>query len=144
MRHSRFDEGGMARTHMAQAGLAQYLDALASRRAQCAVIENDLARRTDPQVGKPIPTASLGDRVLHWCDLGDRTDADCIDIFRRGASGYPLNAFVTIKSSVDLGLTDGQAAAGDVPRQIAESLLAVIVAAFDAESFLVWTADNLN
>lgn len=60
----------------------------------------------------------------------------------RGASGYPLNAFVITKSSSDLGLVDGGDAPERLSQEVAASLLAIVVAAFDAESFLIWTTDD--
>jgi hypothetical protein len=132
-------EGGVAKSQVAQVGLAQYLDELANGLASCVVVEDDLRRRTDPTVAPhSISTAFIGDRIVHWCELERGTGTDCVDVINKGASGYPLNAFVCKKSAADLGLVDGREAVKDFAGQVAESLLAVVVAAFDAETFLVW------
>ncbi len=55
-----------------------------------------------------------------------------------GAFGYPLNAFITIKSAAELELVDRQQVPNNFLGEVAKSLMAVIVAAFDAETFMVW------
>ncbi len=138
---TNFAEGGMARTGGSMEALAQYLDGLVSRHAKCVIVENDLWRRTDPLVdaGTKSPYAFVDDRVIHWCDLKNQNGTQCVDVINRGASGYPLNAFVSGKSSSALGLMDRQQVPQNLANEVAESLLAVIVAAFDAETFMVWT-----
>lgn len=139
LRQTNLAEGGVSKGQVAQAGLAQYLDGLSSDLASCVIVEDDLRRRTDPTVAPhAMSTAFIGDRIVHWCDLERGTGADCADVVDRGASGYPLNAFVCGKSAADLDLVNGREVVKGFANQIAESLLAVVVAAFDAETFLVW------
>jgi hypothetical protein len=56
----------------------------------------------------------------------------------RSSHGYPLNAFVTSRSTDELGLVDDADVGHDIGDLVAGSLMAVIVAAFDADSFLIW------
>lgn len=60
----------------------------------------------------------------------------------RVGSGYPRNAFVTALSAADLGLADRQQVPADFPERVVGSLLAVIVSAYDDETYLAW--DQLN
>jgi hypothetical protein len=61
---------------------------------------------------------------------------------KRGASGYPLNAFVSTMSAGDLGLVDGEDAPEGFANKVARSLLAVVVSVFDDETFLIWDTVN--
>lgn len=58
----------------------------------------------------------------------------------RVSNGYPLNAFVVSRSSAELGLAADAALGEAFTEEVVQSLLAVVIAAFDAESFLVWEA----
>lgn len=141
---ANFAEGGVAETDKSREALARYLDCLSSGRASCLILEDDLRRRTDPLVGsRPGSSISfIGDRLVHWCDRGQAPDSDCVDVITRGASGYPLNAFLSTMSADDLRLVDGQDAPAGFANQVAGSLLAVVVSVFDDETFLVWDAVN--
>jgi hypothetical protein len=106
---------------------------------RCVVIEDDVQRREDPRVRSPA--AFLGDRVVHWCDVYPGGGQSAAGAIEQGAFGYPLNAFVVSRSSKELGLIDGEEAPRDLPPQVKSSLMAVIVSAFDATSFTIWTLD---
>lgn len=140
LRRANFAEGGVARADESRVALARYLDDLPGGRTSCLIVEDDLRRRADPLVeSRPGSYISfIGDRIVHWCNRGQEIDPECTDVMKRGASGYPLNAFVSTMSAVDFGLVDGQDAPKGFAIEVAESLLAVIVSAFDAESFMVW------
>lgn len=60
----------------------------------------------------------------------------------RGASGYPMNAFVTSASAEDLGLVDGADLDSGVAGGVVGSLLAVIVAGYDAETYTFGNRHN--
>lgn len=83
-----------------------------------------------------------GDRVVHWCDLDLGTGVVATEIISRGAFGYPLNAFVSTESAANLGLVASQSIPENSMDTPSGSLLAVIVAAFDAESYLIWSVDQ--
>ncbi|MGN6276885.1 MAG: hypothetical protein ACTHNP_13285 [Solirubrobacterales bacterium] len=130
--------GGVVSQKAAREGLVDFLVQLRDEGAKCVLIEDDLAGRMDPVVRRSAePLAFLDDRVIHWCDLTDNVD-EAARTTAEGASGYPLNGFVTTRSSLELGLADRQQVPAELPTQVAESLVAVICSAFDAESFVVW------
>jgi hypothetical protein len=149
---SAFVPEGMAReqikfphfpdVHGSEAALATYLDGLASKGASCLVIEDELALRADPGLDKwSVPSAFIGDRVVHWLDLEPGCGATAFDAINESSGGYPLNSFVVTKSAADLRLLNGRPAADDLAGQVASSLMAIVVSAFDATSFAMWTAD---
>jgi hypothetical protein len=138
---TKFHEGGVVKGSVADAALAPLLDDLTQSGAACVVVEDDVARRSDPFVARiSIPSAFFGDRVVHWCDLEPGSGAAAAKVIRSSAFGYPLNAFVATKSCADLGLINGRSLGGTLVSAVVGSLLAVIVSAFDNESFLVWDA----
>ena len=97
---------------------------------------------SDPVVARDTdPMAFAGKRVLHWCDLRDGGQAGARTIIK-GAHGHPLNAFVTNRSPAELGLLDRRPVPEELARLVAESLLAVVVAVYDGESFLIWIQPN--
>ncbi|HEX3174294.1 MAG TPA: hypothetical protein VHQ43_08760 [Solirubrobacterales bacterium] len=138
-RLTKFEEGNMARTKEADEWLAQTLDELTVIGASCLVVEDDLSRPTDPAlIRSEIPSAFIGDRVVSWSDLSPGNGEASVKAVMAVGSGYPRNAFVVSQSAANLGLDDRQQVPEDFPSKVAESLLAVIVAIFDAESYLIW------
>lgn len=123
----------------ADAWLAQTLEELARRGAACVIAEHDLARPTDPfLVRSEDRWAFVDDRVLAWSDLEPGSGAAAVEEVRGVGSGYPRNMFVSSRSERGLGLADRQQVPDEFPRQVACSLLAVIVSIFDDEPYLVW------
>lgn len=103
------------------------------------VVEDDLARRGDRLDG----VAFVGDRVLRWADL--TTDvARATRLLRLGASGYPLNAFVSRLSAGSLFLRPGQTVGEDEVRALAQSVAVVINSVYDAESFVLLATPDLT
>lgn len=124
---------------VADAGLARYLDDLTSQGASCVVVEDDVVERKDPALDRwTIPSAFVGDRIVHWFDLEPGSGTATVEAIGESAFGYPLNAFVITRSAADLGLVNGQPVAESFASQVAGSLLAVAVSAFDATSFAIW------
>jgi hypothetical protein len=123
----------------ARAALATVLAALAERGAAGVVVEDELRSKGDPKpsVDGLLPTAFVGEKVIHWASLSDGTEAAILTL-HRGSHGYPTNAFVTSASVDELGLVDGADLDHDVAGLVVASLAAVIVAAYDADSFLIW------
>jgi hypothetical protein len=119
--------------------LGRVLTMLAERGAACVVVENDLRLKRDPEPrqGDTLLTGYVGEKVIHWAQLADGP-ADAVCTIYRGASGYPTNAFVTSASAEALGLSDGADVDPDVADHVVESLLAVITAAYDAETYIIW------
>lgn len=141
----RFDfaVGGVTKMGPAQAMLRQYLSQLQDTGANSVIVENDLMGRGDPVVSSRRGYLSfVGDRVVHWADLQD-AEEEAVEAIDNGASGYPLNAFVTTRSTAELGLADREPVPDGFINQVSEGLVAVICAAFDAESYVLWT-DRLD
>lgn len=135
-----FETGWMIKTREADFWLAQVLDELSQEGARCAIGEDDLSGPTDPGfIKSPIPSAFINDRVLCWSNLTPGNGATAVRPTMRIGSGYPSNAFVVSRTSTDLGLADRQQVAKGFLSQVQDSLMAVTVAIFDAESYLVWT-----
>lgn len=130
-------EGGVTETHAAREALASLLETLVDRGAACVVVEDELRLRRNPKPDVDLPTALVGERVIHWADLSGGPDAAILTL-HRGSAGYPLNAFVTSASEQELGLVDGTDLDSDIAGAAVRSLVAVIVAVYDAETFLIW------
>jgi hypothetical protein len=132
--------GRRRRIRASSEALARVLDELVDNGASCVVIENAFALRSDPGLARYTqPAAFTGDNVLHWTELARGTAAAAVDTIWASSSGYPRNAFVVAKSCAELRLADRAQVDENLPDVIVESLLAVVVSAYDAESFLVWT-----
>jgi hypothetical protein len=102
------------------------------------VVEDELRLRKDPKPSHDrLATASIGERILHWAGLQDGGERALLTL-RQGSHGYPLNAFVTSATEEALGLVDGAILDTDIAVTVVKSLVAVIVAAYDAETFLIW------
>ena len=132
-------DGGVTKTGDARAALAKVIATLAGRGAACVVVEDELRQRKDPKPSLDglLLTAFVGERVIHWAGLEGGTDAAILTL-HRGSHGYPLNAFVTSVSAEELGLVDGADLDARVGEAVVASLMAVIVAAYDAETFIIW------
>lgn len=136
---AKFEASSMARTKEADAWLARTFEELNRKGAECVVVEHDVASRTDPFIVRgDDPWAFIGDRVLAWSDLEPGGGVAAVEEIRGVGSGYPRNMFVSDHSADHLGLADQQQVPDQFPVQVAQSLLAVVVSIFDAESYLVW------
>jgi len=131
--------GGVIKTRAAREGLAKVLEGLAQLGAACVVVENDLRLKRHPEANldRMLLTGFVGERVIHWASLAGGTD-DAVLAVHRGASGYPMNAFVTSASAEALGLVDGADLDPDIAGPVVGSLMAVIVAAYDNETYIIW------
>jgi len=131
--------GGVAGTGGAQAALAKVLEGLAERRATCVLVEDEAnwKRYPKPSLDGLLKTAFVGEQVIHWAGLEGGPE-DAIVVVHRGSGGYPTNAFVTSASAEELGLVDGADLDSDLAGPVVGSLVAVIVAAYDAETFIIW------
>lgn len=119
--------------------LAKVLDTLAQRGAACVVGEDELRLKRDPKsnVDGLLLTAFIGEKVIHWAPLVDGTE-NAILTLHRGSHGYPTNAFVTAASAEELGLVDGADLDFDIAGAVVGSLVAVVVAAYDNETYIIW------
>jgi hypothetical protein len=126
-------------TGSAREALARVLETLAERGAACVVVEDELSLKRDPRPSLDglLLTGFIGEKVIHWAPLVDGTGAAIVTL-HRGSNGYPTNAFVTSRSAEELGLVDGANLDSDIAGRVVGSVVAVIVAAYDAETFIIW------
>jgi len=133
-----FSHGGVVGQQSSRERLAKVLQRLGTSGARAVLVEDSTAGRTDPHFShRGEPSAFIGERVIHWSDLS-AGGPQAMEVVAWGTGGYPTNAFVLTQSSQDLGLVDRQDAPKDLAEEVAASLLAIVVAAFDAESYLLW------
>jgi hypothetical protein len=119
--------------------LARVLATLAKRGAVCVVVEDEIREKRDPKpsVDGLLLTGFVGEKVIHWADLaGDMEDA--IAVLTRGSGGYPTNAFVRSVPADELGLVDGADLDSGIGAAVGASLVAVVVAAYDDETYIIW------
>jgi hypothetical protein len=123
----------------ARKALASVLATLAERGAACVLVEDELRSRHHPKSSLDglLLTAFVGEKMIHWASLRDGTEAAILTL-HRGSHGYPMNAFVTSASPGEFGLIDGADLDGGIAETVMGSLVAVVVAAYDADSFLLW------
>jgi hypothetical protein len=131
--------GGIIGTRSARESLATVLEGLVERGAGCVVVEDEasLKRHPKPSLDGLLQTAFVGEQVIHWASLEDGAK-DAITAVHRGSHGYPTNAFVTSAVAESLGLVDGADLDHDVAGPVVASLMAVIVAAYDNETYIIW------
>lgn len=131
--------GGVIKTRSAREGIVPVLEKLAKQGATCVVVEDELSSKRDPKPSLDglLLTAFVGERVIHWAGLEDGPE-DAIVAVDRGSHGYPTNVFVTSASAEALGLVDGADLDPDIAGPVVGSLIAVIVAAYDDETYIIW------
>lgn len=113
--------------------LGEYLLYLASMEAGALIVEDDTARKGDPGL---IDGVFVEDRVIRWRDL-HADPADLMRLIRRGASGYPLNAFVCGEDGKAILEREEDRFDGDCVLALASSVRGIITSVYDAESYLV-------
>lgn len=119
--------------HDADQVLNEYFQYLSSMGTGILMVEDDTAREGDPGLADAVV---LEGRVLRWKDL--HTDASQLtQLIRRGASGYPLNAFVCHDGARAVFQQAGDSLSSEDASALAQSVHAVIHSVYDAESFLV-------
>ena len=111
---------------------------LASTGTMTLVVEGSPATR-GPHVQEQAAFAE--DRVLHWAVVADGDQNEAVKRLRSGASGYPLNAFLCERPPPAFGLDAGAELDADALDELGEAVKLVIVAAYDAETYLCWTPE---
>jgi hypothetical protein len=119
--------------------LARVLETLAERGAACVVVEDELSLKRDPKPSLDglLLTGFVGEKVIHWAGLEGGAEDGRVAV-DSGSGDYPTNAFVTSVSAKELGLVDDADLDHDIAGPVIGSLMAVIVAAYDAETYIVW------
>lgn len=103
-------------------------------KANLLIVENELARRGDPNLLRPF--VLIGDRVANWTVLDDEAGS-AIDLMRRASSGYPLNALLCSFPEGSNELIGQCEIEYDHIPHIVQSVKAIIVNVFDAETYLI-------
>ncbi len=119
--------------------LGRVLTTFFERGGACVVVEDEMSEKRDanPNWGGRLLTGFVGEKVIHWANLSGGVD-DAVVAVNRGSGDYPTNAFVTSASAEELGLVDGADLDSGIAGWVVGSLLAVIVAAYDAETYIIW------
>lgn len=121
--------------------VAKRLLATAARKAKLTlVVEDDLARQGDPHLGQAV---FVGARVLRWEEVDDQATS-AVTLLRRGASGYPLNAYVCQGTAPDLGLTADLELSTMQQQRLVDAVLGVLVSVWDAEAFVAVLSPTLS
>jgi hypothetical protein len=126
-------------TGSAREALTGVLETLAERGAACVVVEDELSlrRHPKPSLDGLLLTGFIGEKVIHWAGLQAGAEDARLTV-DRGSGDYPTNAFVTSASAEELGLVDGADLDSGLAGRVVGSLMAVIVAAYDAETYIIW------
>ena len=130
--------GGLAVVHDAADELDAVLSEGVGGRPCTLLVEDAHALASDAWVtARHRPgVATVGDVVVQWLALPARP-GEAGAFVRRKGGGYPTNAFVVAATPAELGL-DPPGPLDALPAAVAAAVEAVVVAAYDAESFVVW------
>lgn len=134
------DRGHDIKTSDADLLGARLLACLTQAGLRVLLVEDDLARRGDPNLGRDV--AFVGERVIRWSEMAG-SSARTAALLRNGSSGYPLNAFLCRASAKQLGLEPGIEIEAEVQELIVESTQAVIVSVYDAEAFVALVSPDV-
>lgn len=118
--------------------LVATLDAWIAKGAACLVVENNISSRMDPH-GRFGHRSYLEDTVVNWLDLPEASGEMALNVIGTSSTDWMLNAFVSKESSEALGLVHCRDAPARLGTRIAQSLMGMVVSAFDGESYVVWT-----
>jgi hypothetical protein len=137
-----FDQGGTGISHAAKRELGRFLAEATEYRGQnTLVVEDELALDTDPNADPHAELVADGQGgIFYWMAVTPSTVAAGPDFIDMSSSGFPTNAFLLGGSIDDLGVQAGRVRCVErLARTLQASLIAVIVAAFDAESWVIWS-----
>jgi hypothetical protein len=112
---------------------------LAKKMPLTLIVEDDLARRGDPRVGR---AAFVDDRLIRWEEINE-DGFRAAKLLRSGASGYPLNAFICRGSSRELNLEEDRQLLVIEEEQIVDSTDAVVASVWDAEAYVAVCSPEL-
>ncbi len=135
------DHGRGLRSADADAAAQRVLDRVGRDVIKTLIVEDDLARRGDANLGAAV--AFVEDRVLRWVDCSRNTEGAAA-MLRNGSSGYPLNAFACRAAVSELGLSPGRALSADEQKRVTESTALIIVSIYDAEAFLTFVDADIE
>jgi hypothetical protein len=117
----------------------ELLAGLAARGGHLLIVEDDLARKGDLRL--PASSTYIQNRVVRWSSL-EQDVASAVELLDTGASGYPLNAFVSSITAGALGLEPGVELGDTFVARASGSITHILVSAYDAETLLVCELDD--
>lgn len=126
-------EWGAGKPLDVEAGV-QFLHMLSELGAMTLIVEADMDSRRDGGYGGE-KAAFCGERVERWSLIADIEES--IALLR--AQSYPLNAFITSRSPVELNLRVGAELGSEEIDAVNASLVAHLTQAFDGEAWLAVT-----
>jgi hypothetical protein len=117
----------------ADTALNEYLRGYARERDWTLLVDDDLARPSDP--GIPDTVLLSEDRIL-WPLASTSSNATPSQFIRAHSSGYPSNAFICFPA-LDLTRSYARPLSESDEHAIAERVCLVVCSAFDDEAFVV-------
>ncbi len=140
---SDFRWGMRVRYKGADRVLSDFLLGLARKGDMCLVVEDEFSSRGDAWLSKKeyltgISTGYVDDHVLHWSPLDPNNIDLTIKTIEVGSHGYPRNCFVASVNNEFMNTFIDKSLHTDVIDKIAESIVALVIGAFDDESYVVW------
>ena len=132
LEHGAFHDSELA-TMSSTAAIESFLTA-----PGLVVVESDVARPGDASVARRAnETLRHGDTVLFWTRAAGTRPSDLEHFVSRGGSGYPTNAFL-LAGHEAASFNPIEAVDDQELLDLAARVRAVLVNAFDAESYVVW------
>lgn len=128
----------IVRSDIAASFLLDWLVSRANSEALAFVVEDDLAKPSDPVIRNMLNSVYQvnNDEVMHHKTVrGLKTGLDLEKFFNKSASGYPLNAFVLPQNL----LPAPGVLTGDDLNRLAKAVRIIINSAYDGETYTVWT-----
>lgn len=102
------------------------------------LVEDDMARKGDPHL--PVDAGFIDDRVLRWTEIGS-DPASAARFLRDASTGFPLNAFITLRPVEDMDALKGSEL-DSLVESICADVGGIIVSVFDGESFLTMSSGD--
>lgn len=139
---TEFTTGGVVGGDAAASALGRLISELEPSTHRLLVVDDDLSRVGDPGLSDDSDLLLLAqERVARWIPLTPGGTQTVDPFIRESSSGYPSNAFVVSGTASELisAHVDGSDL---VAHWLGRRLEAIVVAAFDAETWLIWSASS--
>jgi hypothetical protein len=134
--YSSFYNGGVASSKESERELAVAIQDYLTRPSSCVILENTLAKPSDPYVQRSqFPLALYQDEVFHWLGHGAYTSTYLQSFIKTPRYPIALTGFFTQiqwKDQSFIKLSDDQLKA------LVNSTERIVIGAFDYEGFLIW------
>ncbi len=130
--------------------LVEAVSMLAARGAVALVVEDELARRGDQFLGDNAPPDTLvpyylaDDHILWGIDLEQLKAPETVELISWASAGWPTNAFFVGAKTRSVRLVEGGEISNRELGALSNAITGILVAAFDAESYVVWEPERVN